>query len=493
MSFSETQAMRTRARAIAGRMSENERQKLLARLAPRMTQYVPDTHVPHATQQLFLTLRQQEAFFGGAGGGGKSDALLMAALQYADVPGYSALILRRTYADLVLPGAIMDRANTWLRNTDARPKDGGITWLFPGGGRLTFGYLQRDADKYRYASAEFQYIAFDELTHFPSESTYTFLFSRMRKPQRRCLDCGVPIFQTVNGWRHRPNNNAVDGHCFSPLPDMEALGEYGPARQDGMTLFDVPLRMRSASNPGGPGSEWVKGRFVDPATRAKASVFVPSLLTDNPSLSEEDYRASLEHLHPVDRERMLNGDWDVRDESGFFKREWFNVEPNPPAEQMVRHWDMAATADGGDWTVGTLLSRRGSSTYVVDVVRAQVSSKGGEDLVRQTAQLDGVGTFITMEQEPGSSGVALIDHYSRNILADYAFEAIKATGSKIARATPMAGAAEKGWVYLKPAPWNAAWLNELTAFPDGLHDDQVDSASGAFNYLNEMYATRVLV
>jgi hypothetical protein len=52
--------------------------------------------------------------YGGAAGGGKSDALLMSALRYVDVPGYSALILRRTYADLSLPGAIMDRAKAWL-------------------------------------------------------------------------------------------------------------------------------------------------------------------------------------------------------------------------------------------------------------------------------------------------------------------------------------------------------------------------------------------
>ena len=52
-----------------------------------------------------------EALFGGAAGGGKSSALLMSALQYVDVPGYSAILFRKTFADLSLPGALMDRAN----------------------------------------------------------------------------------------------------------------------------------------------------------------------------------------------------------------------------------------------------------------------------------------------------------------------------------------------------------------------------------------------
>jgi predicted phage terminase large subunit-like protein len=86
-----------------------------------------------------------------------SSALLAAALQYVDIPGYSALLLRRNYSDLEMPGALMHKAKEWLSDTDARSVDGGKKWYFPSGASLMFGYLDSDQAKYKYASAEFQF------------------------------------------------------------------------------------------------------------------------------------------------------------------------------------------------------------------------------------------------------------------------------------------------------------------------------------------------
>src|SRR5438309_2104862 len=69
---------------------------------------------PFAKQLAFLLLPHLEAFYGGSAGPGKSSGLLMAALQYAELPGYHAILFRKTYADLSLPGALMDRAHEWL-------------------------------------------------------------------------------------------------------------------------------------------------------------------------------------------------------------------------------------------------------------------------------------------------------------------------------------------------------------------------------------------
>src|SRR5262245_57491100 len=107
-------------------------------------EYIP--HQPTTKQALFLACMLREAFYGGSAGGGKSDALLMGAAQFVDVPGYSALLLRRTYADLSLPGAIMDRSQSWWQETDAHWSRADKVWTFPSGARITFGFLATDAD-----------------------------------------------------------------------------------------------------------------------------------------------------------------------------------------------------------------------------------------------------------------------------------------------------------------------------------------------------------
>lgn len=239
--------------------------------------FIPQS--PTARQQLFLDLKDaKEVFYGGAAGGGKSSALLMAALEFIDVPGYSALLLRKTYADLSKPGALMERAQTWLKGK-AHWSDKNKTWTFPSGATLTFGYIDAENDKFNYQGAEFQFVGFDELSQF-TESQYRYLFSRLRR-----------------------------------LKDS-----------------DVPIRMRAGSNPGGVGAAWVKQRFIpdlftpDDAIEErvwrKDSVdeetgeplvryFVPARLDDNPHLDQAEYDLSLRELDPVERAQLRRGDWQI--------------------------------------------------------------------------------------------------------------------------------------------------------------------------------------
>lgn len=249
-----------------------ERAYKSVRLLP---QYIP--HRPTPKQRLFLMMPHREVLFGGRAGGGKSDALLMAALQYVDVPGYAAIIFRKTFTDLSLPGALIDRSKDWLTGK-ARWNSTQHKWLFASGAVLQFGYLQDKNDKYRYQSSEYHFVGFDELTQFEEED-YTYLFSRMRRVKN----------------------------------------------------FEIPLRFRAATNPGNVGHQWVKRRWdIGPQVingktcyvgRNKNRPFIPSTLADNPYLDEEEYADSLRELDPVTREQLLNGDWGVKAD-GRFKLGW---------------------------------------------------------------------------------------------------------------------------------------------------------------------------
>lgn len=242
-----------------------------------LDQYIPQHPTPR--QQLFLNLEDKlEVFYGGAAGGGKSSALLMAALKYVHVPNYAALLLRRSYTDLSLPGALMDRAQQWLTGK-AHWSGMEKKWTFPSGASITFGYLANENDKFQYQGSELQYIGFDELSQF-TETQYTYLFSRLRRLK--------------------------DGN--------------------------VPIRMRSGSNPGGVGALWVRDRFIpedftpefaleekvwekygeDEETGEQLTrYFVPARLDDNPHLDQHQYELSLRNLDPVTRAQLRRGDWQI--------------------------------------------------------------------------------------------------------------------------------------------------------------------------------------
>jgi predicted phage terminase large subunit-like protein len=481
---------------ILEKMSEEELAKLNKLLTPRMVdKYVP--HVPHPPQQIFLGLDTREAMFGGAGGGGKSDALLMAALQYVDVPGYNALILRKTYQDLILPEAIMDRARSWLSGTDAKAIDGGRIWRFPSGARLTFGYLQTSKDKYRYQGAAFQYVGFDEVTQFLEED-YKYLFSRLRRPTNACMVCDTKLrrHKYSGAWIHDGGGSMIgDGvRCKRAVPNYAMLDEYQPA-PDGLRLFDVPTRMRSASNPGGTGHAWVRDRYVDKEKRHKSAVFIPAKISDNPSLDQQEYINSLAELSTVDRERMMNGDWAVLEAGNMFQRHWFPSVKRadvPSRARFVRFWDLAATVDG-DYTVGAKVAMLDGVYWVTDIFRQKLTPHEVEKAVARTAMQDGDKVMIYMEQEPGSAGLSLMDHYRRNILAGYRVKPVKSSTSKELRATPLSSLAEAGKVFLVDAKWNVDFMDEASVFPYGVNDDQVDGVAGAVNALRSFSRSKIIV
>lgn len=428
-----------------------------ARAIPHWTpsRFLP--HVPTPPQLAFLSLTEREALYGGAAGGGKSDALLMDALAWIGHKDYNGLLIRRTYRDLSLSGAIMDRARQWLApfpeihwdNIDHR-------FTFPSGARLQFGYLANPSDRLRYLSAEYHFLGVDEVTQF-EEADYVYLLSRNRRT----------VMSTVPG-----------------------------------------VKARVGSNPGGVGHDWVRRRFLpwvdEPTGRTiyphredgERRIFIPARLWDNPHINADEYAANLRELDPVTQAQLLNGDWGVRPPGEMFDRRWFKMDGDDFAPvQWVRAWDLAGTKKrpGGhdpDWSVGTLMGLCANSDIVVrDVIRKRDTPGGIIDLVMQASRTDALLTgqrvMVRVEQEPGSAGKYVAEDFARRMLGGD-FEAIPASGTKSLRAVPFSKAAKSGLVHLVDAPWVSDWLSEYEAFPqESLHDDQVDSGSLAFQTLTQ--------
>jgi phage terminase large subunit-like protein len=221
---------------------------------------------PTERQLAFLELECRDALYGGAAAGGKSSALLMAALQFCHcVPGYAALIVRRHFADLKLPGGLIDRSLDWLRDK-AKWNPQEHRWRFKSGATLQFGYADKEGDEERYHGAEFQFVGLDEGVQF-TERQIKFFFERLR-------------------------------------------------RREGI---NAPLRVRIGTTPGGIGHEFLKRRYISPGTPGK--VFITAKLADNEHVNREEYAESLQEVDPLRRKQMLDGDWDAV-AGGRFRPEW---------------------------------------------------------------------------------------------------------------------------------------------------------------------------
>lgn len=418
-------------------------------LTPRLTKYIPITPTPKQAAALLMN-DSKEILYGGAAGGGKSVFQLAAALQYVDTPGYAAILFRKTYADLNLPGALISMSKEWLmpfvETGEVHWSEKKTQYTFPSGATLSFGYLESENDCYRYQGSEFQYIGIDECTHI-SPGNYRYLFSRLRKTK----------------------------------------------------TLQVPLRFRATANPGGQYGEYYYQRFFVEGEEKKR-VFLSAGLDDNPYLDTEEYLEALDELDPVTREQLANGNWNIKESGDMFSRVWFkdnSVQPTDVPDQVryVRFWDMASTDPkkrkskdrrDPDYTVGFKLGSYQGMYWIADIVRFQKKPQESEEIIKRTAEQDGYNCAVRMEQEPGSSGDITIDHYARNILPGYDFDGVRSTGSKVERARAASSASQGGRVMIIRGCNNLTpFFDEMDVFPYGSKDDTIDGFSGAFNFFRK--------
>ena len=220
----------------------------------------------------FLAAPETDVLYGGAAGGGKSYAMLVDPLRFAHRAAHRALILRRSMPEL---RELIDKSRELYPKAfpGCRFREVEKIWTFPSGAKLEFGFLERDADVYRYQGQAYSWIGFDEITHLTTEFSWNYLASRLRT-----------------------------------------------------TDSEITPYMRCTANPGGVGATWVKKRYVSPSPPNEAYVgkdgltrrFIPARLEDNPYLSTDGrYEQMLKALPEVQRKQLLEGNWDITEGAAF--------------------------------------------------------------------------------------------------------------------------------------------------------------------------------
>lgn len=406
-----------------------------------------------------------------------SDALLMGALQYVDVPGYAALIIRKTLTDASKPGSLLFRAREWLQPHDCRYSSEDHCWYFPSGATLSFGSLYNEGDEFSYQGSEFTYIAVDEATQLKQHQV-DYVTSRLRKPS-----CNV-------------HKKQIDPSCPGCL-------QYAHLR-------NVPLRVRMASNPGNIGHLWVKNRFKIQKIEGRFTPrgrplyagtdperpHVPAFLEDNPYLSQEEYGEQLRGLKdPITRQQLLDGDWGISAD-GRFKRDWIErytvdggyIHFRNRSYMASQCWLFAvmdtasstasppsrleASKKDASWTVvGTVLVLPSSEIMLLDVDRFQAESPDIVKAVDRAFKKFKL-SFLAMEVTTQSKHLYQILQSSFNMRG-------LSTGNKdkLARAVDIQNLMEQHRVGLpERAPWLQTFEDELftwTGDPKET-DDQVD-------------------
>lgn len=440
---------------------------------------LPRIEAQAGPQRTFQTTPADIAIYGGAAGGGKSFALLMEPLRNIHVPDFGAVIFRRTNVQVKNEGGLWDESMKLYPHAQAKPIAHELWWKFPKGTSVAFAHLEYDKTVLDWQGSQIPLIEFDELTHF-SEYQFFYMLSRNRST------CGVRPYVRAScnpdpdSWVARFISWWIDQDTGYAIPERSGVLRWFVRIGDTIQWADHPDELLGFTNP-------LDGEPIPP----KSVTFVPSKLSDNKALMQADpgYVANLMALDTVERARLMDGNWKVRKSGGMFKREWFEiVDAVPAGAQRNRAWDFASTENklkgkAPDWTVGLKLARPANGLfYVEDVQRAQEAPHDVELRVKNTASQDTRAVRITVPKDPAQAGAYQAANYMI-LLAGYDVEAIPPTGDKETRAKPAAAQAGVGNIKLVRGPWNAAFIDELCAFPNGANDDQVDALSDALNDL----------
>jgi predicted phage terminase large subunit-like protein len=450
-----------------------------SRTAPPLLHY--EVGPQDGSQTLFLSTDADIVVYGGAAGAGKTFGLLMGAYQGAMIPGFGAVIFRRTYPQIMNPGGLWDTAMELYRPAGGVPKETASEWRFPSGAKIRFAHMQHEDDRYQWDGAQVPFIGFDQLEHF-SWKMFSYMMSRNR------TTCGYrPVMRATcnpdpDHWLRTFMAWWINDDIGVPIPERSGVVRWFLLRDDDEVHW--------ASTREALLTEF--GADVLPTS----FTFVAGTVYDNKALllKNPEYLTRLQSLSMVDRERLLGGNWNIREAAGmFYRREWFEiVRAAPMLDDCVRYWDRAATAEevarkrkNASWTAGVRMGVDARGIYyITDVARFQGTPLDVRQAVRNIALQDTTRVRVGIEQDPGQAGKAEAEDHVRNLAGfDASINAVRE--AKGTRTKPLSAQVEAGNVKLVAGAWNEAFLRETQNFDgtDNCVSDQVDAASGAFYLL----------
>lgn len=423
--------------------------------------------------------------YGGAAGGGKSYALLLEILRWIHLPGFRAIFFRRSLPQITQLGGLWDKSREIYPHFKGVPNENEHLYKFPAGAIAKFAGMLREDDCMQHDGAQYALICFDELIHF-TEKQFWYMVSRNRST------CGVRSYirATTNprktSWVKKFIRWWLDADGKYPDPAKSGRIRWLLRRNNVIHWADSPDELLQ--------------KFPDAkAEHCKSVAFIPAKLSDNPALTNSDpgYQANINAMTEAERERLGSGNWDTDDEPGdYFREEFFPPVPMPQPnefEQVVRYWDRAATKPSEnnpdpDWTRGLLMGKRKSDGKPVILHVAGLRDTPGQvaKTIKDFARIDQArykfAYTVVLEQDPGQAGVSEVQSLI-NSLAGFACESVKVSKDKATRARPVSTYAENVGIEMVEGEWNQEFLSEAENFPNGGHDDQVDTLSGAFNFL----------
>lgn len=241
--------------------------------------------------------------------------------------------------------------------------------------------------------------------------------------------------------------------------------------------------------------DWEECRLseeFDPEKRSETSVWKDNRTIPGEWLRPDRFgpKEKAERISRIGTRGYMNqhGQEAVDAEGALIKAAWLILtEAFPASCVLCRYWDKAHTENGGCYTAGVLIGRDAFGIWwILDVVREQHSAHNREQMIKNTAMMDRqtYGHVINVvEREPAGGKQAAAD--TIRLLAGFEVYEDIAARDKVVRLLPFAAQCEAGNVRVLNKPWTAAYLEEMTAFPDSKYKDQADATSGGFNWLSE--------